>query len=387
MRQHLIPLLFPLFGASALAASPEELPESPCKAEFVYKGEWSSVAGGLRERTTYIDNVDLKLSLDAEAAFGWQGVSFYLQGLANSGADSGQSPFLNVGDSQGTSNIATRVNAAKLYAAWVRKDFADGRLSALFGLFDLNSEFYATDSSGVFLNASFGIGLDLAQTGVNGPSIFPTPAPALRLRAEPREDFYLQTAVFNAQAGDPDHPSATVLRVSSHDGVLWITETGFTPEKEGLKSKYALGGWGYTRSFDDLRDGTPRASTGAYLLIDQALSGRLSWFLRNGVASDASNLIRRNTSVGLLLKGPFSRDNDRFGIAVTQVAAGGAYLETLQSAGKPGARSEEAYEISYHWELRPGWALHPDFQYVVNPGFDPGVGEAQVSTLRFEISF
>ena len=43
------------------------------------------------------------------------------------------------------------------------------RFSALFGRYDLNSEFYRLQSAGLFLNSSFGIGPEFSLSGQNGP--------------------------------------------------------------------------------------------------------------------------------------------------------------------------------------------------------------------------
>jgi porin len=67
----------------------------------------------------------------------------------------------------------------------------------------LNSEFDAIESAKLFVNPSHGIGADFAQTGLNGPSIFPFAGLAVRLRAE-RGPFSVQVAALDAVPGDPD---------------------------------------------------------------------------------------------------------------------------------------------------------------------------------------
>jgi porin len=48
------------------------------------------------------------------------------------------------------------------------------------GLYDLNSEFDVIEAAALFLNPSHGIGPDFAQSGRNGPSIFPVTSLAIR---------------------------------------------------------------------------------------------------------------------------------------------------------------------------------------------------------------
>ena len=47
---------------------------------------------------------------------------------------------------------------------------------------NLNAEFYVNDSSAMFINSSFGMGQDFAQSGKNGPSIFPVTSTDVELR-------------------------------------------------------------------------------------------------------------------------------------------------------------------------------------------------------------
>jgi hypothetical protein len=82
-------------------------------------------------------------------------------------------PSDDTGDVQGVSNIAT-FNTWQLYEAWIKQNLFDNRLSVLFGLYDLNSEFAVIQSEQVFINSSHGIDLTLAASGRNGPSSFPT---------------------------------------------------------------------------------------------------------------------------------------------------------------------------------------------------------------------
>jgi carbohydrate-selective porin OprB len=54
------------------------------------------------------------------------------------------------------------------------KNLLDNQFSVLAGLYELNSEFYRLQSAGLFLNSSFGIGPEFSQSGLEGPSIFPS---------------------------------------------------------------------------------------------------------------------------------------------------------------------------------------------------------------------
>ena len=136
---------------------------------FVYTGEFfHNATGGLSRDTEYLGNFDATLAIDAEQWAGWTGASFYFYALGNHGG----SPSEHSGDLQGISNIDAP-NALKLYEAWYQQKFFGDRMSLLFGLYDLNSEFDSIDTASLFINSSHGIGPDFSQSGQNGPSILP----------------------------------------------------------------------------------------------------------------------------------------------------------------------------------------------------------------------
>lgn len=369
----------------------------------IYKGEVNRVfSGGLRQRTIYLENLDLKLALDGEKLFGSKGTSFLFYGLADKGADNDNAPSKNVGDMQATSNIETPVEAFKLYEAWVQQVFFDERMSVLFGLHDLNSEFYQTDSTAQLFNSSFGVGKELSQTGANGPSIFPATSVALRLRVEPNKSFYLQTGFFNALAGNPEHPTATAVNTNTKDGFLAITEAGYisNPENKATKGKFALGAWNYTHTTDHMTDTNldsngaavpvQVSSYGSYFLIDQSLTENQSVFLRGGMASAeaASNKVSSSISGGYVIRGLIpSRANDSFSFGITNIHLNSRYIDQQSLAGTSIPNNETAFEINYRIEVLPGLALQPDFQYVQHPATDASIKDASVGAVRIEIGF
>ncbi|MEG8025504.1 carbohydrate porin [Sphingomonas aurantiaca] len=149
------------------------------------------------------------------------------------------------GTLQGVDNIEVAKGRAKLYEAWVEQDIAGGRAALLVGLSDLNVDFYQNDSAGLLVAPAFGIGSELAATGPNGPSIFPSTALTLRLNVAIASLGYVRAAVVNARAGVLG--DAAGIDFGMHDGALLIAEAGTR-----TNGKLAIGGWRYTRHQDDM---------------------------------------------------------------------------------------------------------------------------------------
>lgn len=352
-----------------------------------YKGDMAeNFHGGLLRDRAYVENLDVRFTIDAEKAYDLPGTTFFIYGLGNHGRHA-YMPSDLVGDLQGTSNIEATADDFKLYEFWIQKLFYESRLSILFGLHDLNSEFYVTESSTTLLNPSFGIGQEFAQTGSNGPSIFPYTAPTFRLRTEPSETFYLATGLYVAQAGDPEKPTGVHVNFSSSEGYLMIIETGLTGAKNELPFKVSLGGWTYTKPFPTIDGTKEQTSSGAYTLIDFNISENFSSFVRYGVANTHVSNVGSNLSLGLLWKGPFtSRIDDEFSMGATRVTIGTEYHDQLEANGTPTNEAETTFEISYRAKLNDGLYLQPDFQYVKDPGADETIEDAYIGFLRLEFS-
>ena len=278
------------------------------------------------------------------------------------------------------------------------------------------------ESAGVFLHPTGGVPAEVSQAGVNGPSIFPTSSFGLRAKWRPTPKFYLQAALVDGVPGNPDNPRGTHIRFKRGDGTLVIAEIGLRPaeadvishlqpergvpqepavkahEKSEAISKYAVGYWRYTPRFDDLADtdrlGNPlrRVNHGAYLVAEQTVyretsdpSQGLALFFRYGVASGDVNTLDYAYSLGLRYKGLLhGRDEDEFGIGL---ARGHAGVKFRQVAATALAANETALEITYRAKVTPWLAIQPTLQRIVNPGFDPALGDAWIAGVRFEIAF
>jgi hypothetical protein len=164
-----------LLIAGPVACRPcRRAPRSPLKLSGSYKADLAgTVSGGLAKRGRVLDDLQVFGDLDLDKAVGWKGATAHFELLNNSGA----MPNDDAGTLQGVDNIEVTRQRARLFEAWVEQGFGD-KGSVRAGLYDLNSEFYANDSAGLLLAPAFGIGSELAATGPNGPSIFPsTPWP------------------------------------------------------------------------------------------------------------------------------------------------------------------------------------------------------------------
>jgi porin len=378
-----------------------------------YDGEgFANISGGLRRGGNYLGNLNLQLTLDAQRLMGWAGGTVFLYGLGIHGGH----PSNFVGDAQGVSNIEAPAKW-KLEEAWIQQNFFGNRFSALFGRYDLNSEFYRLQSASLFLNSSFGIGPEFSQSGQNGPSIFPFTSVGGRFAVKPIEEIVLRTAVLD---GVPvERPNGSRQVFAAGDGVLVVTEAAYLyrplsteqPRTRAFRigrnccgtytGKLAFGGWYYTAAFDDLTrvepDGSParrHGSGGLYTLADWTVyhedddSGRQATvFGQFGIGDRRVNRFAYYTGGGLTLSGLVpGRKQDEFGIAVAAAHNGTPFIRTQRDQGMPNRRSEITVELTYLAQFGAHVAVQPDFQFVFNPNTNPRIRNAVAFILRFEVA-
>jgi len=254
----------------------------------------------------------------------------------------------------------------------------------LLGLRDLNADFYSTPSAGNLLNSTFGIGHSLAQTGVNGPSIFPTAAPAITFKHVFRFPIYLKSGLFNAQAGDPSNSSGTRVPLGLDYGFLGVTEIGYEREKDSKPFKIGVGAWKYSQSVSAIDSNRPNGeNAGTYYLFDIGITQSASVFFRHGFASEVYNSYSSSTEVGFVVTGVFpGRADDQLSIGL---AAAEMSRDAITINGLP--EIERVIELGYRFEAGRGVSLSPDVQYVFSPSAQAGIGRAVVGGIRIEANF
>jgi porin len=373
----------------------------------------SNLSGGAKRGSTYSGTLHFQLLLDGERFAGWPGATFYADLLDIHG----EQPSDYVGDAQGVSNIAAP-SRFRLYEAWLQYNREGGRYSVLAGRYDLNSEFYRLASASLFLNSSFGVGPEFAQSGRAGPSIYPDTSVGVRLSYKPVPDVVIRIAALDSTPADSS--GAPPLSGMHGDGLLLVSELAFLTRAgpamaPGSRSsllgrnsnlapyedKLAIGGWYYTNAFDDLSEqgvaGTPirhRGSGGGYVLLDELLynapdnsTATVSGFLEAGLGDDRVNRFGSYVGLGVTARGLFaSRQNDEVGLAAAIGRNGSHFLSVQNRAGLQPEGAEASIELAYLLKATDWLAIEPDFQYVIHPDTDPKLRSASVVQVQFEIS-
>ncbi len=390
--------------------------------EFTHKSDvLANTSGGIKRGAAWMGHTEARIKMDMGKLAGWDATSAYIHFHSDLGSKFNRD---YAGTFIGVDNIETAVNTAQFFHAWIQKNFSDDRLSVLAGLYPVDSEFYVTDTSGVFIQPPYGMANDMAQSGQNGPPIFPMGALAVRVKyTSPGKNFYAQYALTDGVPGDPANPYGTHIQLNKGDGSLSVMEFGLTPQESSEPpfgatkpgelvepeqkvheehesfNKTAIGFWHYSASFNDLDPAISqlRSSEGFYFLAERTLMTEknhpaqgLSGFVRFGTASKDVHQADWTGSLGLRYHGLFEgRDDDITGIAITYNHASDKFR--LLNVGT--ASNQTQMEATYRAQIKSWLALQPTLQFISNPNMkldtngNPTLQNVWIIGARAEIAF
>lgn len=369
-----------LFGrwlllSTALAASParaQDQAERPVVTASYVTDIAANVDGGVARGAAWLGRADLSLALPGPSV-GLPG-TFFADVIGIQGGDlSGR----YVGDAQIVSNVQAPA-ALRLYELWYEAGLSRG-LGVKLGVVDLNTEFDLQAIGAGFINSSFGVGPDLSQSGENGPSIFPAPAPALLVKAS-GGGWSARVGAFAATSGS-SNPRDPLPRFRPSAGALLIAEGD---RAIGGGREVQLGVWSYTKpaAAIDPAGGRER-QRGAYAQIEGRLPGTSAaagWdgWLRVGLAASRVLPISRYLGGGITL----TRGQTRWGVGVAHARLGRSALRLDRTQ----RRAETAIEAHYARRLARWLSIQPAAQYVIHPSWVTGRSNATVLMLRVAVS-
>jgi porin len=380
----------------AAAESPDQAggPPSPFTITAAYTADLlDDVSGGQDPGAGNAGVARVSLAYD-----GANGGHNWLSGLVGVMYENGSDfTTARVGGSQAVSAGEAQPAAIRLYQIWLQREFLNGKGAVKGGIIDLNATFDVQETAALFLNASHGIGAELGDTGLNGPSDYPTPALGVTGYYYPAYGWTVQLGLFDGVAGDPAQ-KADFVSIQLGDGALIIAQV---EKRFHDAARIEAGVWAYTAAFPSLdrfdAPGAPRqvhGNGGVYGLAEGRLFGRpegggsLSAWLRAGLANGEINPIENYLGAGLVYTGLFKgRDNDEAGLAVARAGFGAGARFAGAQQGRRIGEAETDVEASYRLAVRNWLSIQPDIQWVIHPSGDLGIPSALVVGLRLAVTY
>ena len=388
---------------TTLGVLPNPFEQSGVKFAVTYIGETlGNVSGGLKRGAVYEDRFNFALDIDFEKLAGLKQLALHANIFQLDGGGLSRGSLINYLDVSGIEALPT----TRLYEFWLEQKWGT-KLALRAGQLAADSEFMTAKYTDVFTNASLGwpAGFSLNMTS-GGPSP-PLAAMGARVRGDVNDNLTLIGGIFNGDTAGPgpDDPQlrnryGINFRVNDPPLVLGEAQFLWNGKKgdPGLDGKLKLGFWRHFGNFQDQRfdDGgrslasaassgvpaTLRGDYGVYGAFEQKLyrvgsddDRGIGVFARATYSPPDRNLVDLYADVGVEFIGlSDQRPKDKFGFAAAYAhvsprvrALDGDYQQILGPAW-PVRRFEALLTGVYQYEVRAGWTLQPNLQYIWHPG-------------------
>ena len=358
-----------------------------------YLGETFGNTGGIHQGETYDGVLWTYLLGDLHKAGLWKGLCFYADSYQIHGRSITAD---NIGSLATVSNYEA-LPSTRLSELWLEQHLFNDHLTVRIGQLTADTEFLLSAGASNFLDSTWGWAtLPSFNLPGSGPS-YPLATPGVRVALKPNDKWSLMLGVYN---GDPAGAHCTGNpQVCDDDGLdfrldsapLAIAEGSYKYNQNGhLPGTLKIGGWNQFGTLHGQPFGsgmtvaiTPNSvpiSTdwAVYGIVDQ-----LVWRLPNskdakGIGLFArviggpteQNLVNFYADGGVTFSGVIPhRADDKLGIGVAYTGISNDVHGFDGAQGLPSDRTFEALlEICYTAQLKTGWTLQPDFQYIWQPG-------------------
>jgi len=380
--------IYSLAGLACAGAAAPDKAQADQLIQFgaVYTGDvmssWSEKVNG---RARYLDSTALSLDADLSELTGGTGPIVHAELNITSGVSAND----DIGTLQGVDNIESGRERTRIYELWAEQGIRGGKFSARAGFQELNSEFQATDSSGLLMNASFGLTPELSGTGLNGPSTYPSTAPGLRLLAAVNESMDVLAAAFNADALGLNEPGGPDL--AFNNGALVISQINWRGP-----AAISLGAWTYTQPQPDIHatavtgDPLERDAGGLYATVEKKVwaAGETgaTIFFRGGLSDGRTSDFAGSVQAGILFERPIAaRPDSAASIGVAAAFTSDGFQDNARDAGFAPADHETTLELTFSDKAAPWLTVQPDLQLTFNPGGDKDADVGVTAGLRITI--
>lgn len=416
-----------------LGLLPNPLQKYGVKFAATYIGEvLGNASGGVKQGAIYEGRLNLALDVDLEKLAGLNKLTFHANMFQIHGDGLSRENLQNFFVVSGIEALPS----TRLYEAYFEKQWGEKRVSLKLGQLAADSEFFNTKYTDVFTNSSMGWP---AITSFDLPSGGPSPplaAMGARLLVNVTEQLSVLGGIFDGDQagpgpGDPQQRNRYGVNFRVNDPPLLLGQIQYAwNNKKGdpnLTGQIKFGSWRHLGSFSDQRfasNGVSLAaptSSGGPMLLSGDIGGwavfeqqiyrvphsddrGIGVFVRASGAPADRNLIDMYADGGIELVGlDERRPDDKFGIAAgyahvsKRAQALDADYRALVAPDWPVRSFEGLLTAVYQYQIRDGWTVQPNFQYIIHSGggaalpsgplAGKALGNASVFGLRTTLKF
>lgn len=266
-----------------------------------------------------------------------------------------------------------------------QQNFDNGIIVTQIGDFPMGNTFGTDAVFCNFMSNAFCGHMTAQPSDSNGWSDYPLARWGGRARFQLTPNLYLQSGVFDSNPTDATYPNGLKLSLSGTTGALIPVEVGLTTNFDSLPGHYKVGAYYDTSTIADIAI-SKRVDTGryaGYAIFDQMLwsfdanaDRGLIVFGSYTHTDSETTAVPQQIVAGLDIQGPFaSRPNDFVDFGFTNIKVNRRLinkeyllLETKNITDFSLEPGENDIEAGYGYKATPWLLLHPNIQYVGNPG-------------------
>jgi len=387
-----------------LGLLPNPLQKYGVKFAATYIGEvLGNPSGGLKQGTIYEGRLNLAVDADLQKLVGIDKLTFHANMFQIHGDGLSRRNLQNFFVVSGIEALPS----TRLYEAYFEKQWGAKKVSLKFGQLAADSEFFNTKYTNVFTNASMGWP---AITSLDLPSGGPSPplaAMGARLLVNVTDQLSVLGGIFDGDQagpgpGDPQERDRHGLNFRVNDPTLLLGQIQYAwnnkKDDPNLTGQIKFGGWRHFGSFADQRlasNGVSLAASasssepmllsgdiGGWTVFEQQIyrlpqseDRGIGVFARAAGSPTDRNLIDLYADAGVEFIGfRDDRPNDKFGIAAAyahvskRAQALDADYQGLVNRNWPARSFEGLLTAVYQYQIKDGWTVQPNFQFIVHPG-------------------
>ena len=386
-----------------LGLLPNPFDKQGVKFAVTYIGEGlGNPTGGAKPGAAYEDRINFAADVDFEKLIGLKQLTFHANVFQIDGGGLSRGDLLNFLVVSGIEALPT----TRLYEIWFEQKWGT-HVALRAGQLAADTEFMTAKYTDVFTNASLGWPAGLSLNMPSGGPSPPLAAMGTRLRTDLTDNFTLIGGVFDGDAAGPgsDDPQlrdryGVNFRVNDPPLVLAEAQFLWNGKKgdPGLDGKFKVGGWRHFGTFTDERftasgvslanpasGGVPAnlsGDFGVYSVFEQKIyrvgqddDRGIGIFARASYSPPDRNIVDLYADAGIEFIGlSDQRPKDKFGIAggYARVSPWAQALDAdfqhLNGSAWPARSYEGLVTAVYQYEVRAGFTLQPNFQYITHPG-------------------
>jgi porin len=359
-----------------------------------YLGETFANTGGIKQGATYDGVLWTYLLGDLHKAGFWKGLCFYTDAYQIHGRSITAD---DIGSLAAVSNYEA-LPSTRLSELWLEQHMFNDHLTVRVGQLTADTEFLLSSGASNFLDSTWGWAtLPTSDLPGGGPS-YPLATPGVRVALKPNDKLSVMLGVYNGDSagahctGNPQVCDDNGLDFRLDSPPLLIAEGGYKYNQVGhLPGTIKIGGWNQFGTFHNqpFGSGSPTVAKtvgsvpiendwAIYLIVDQLVwrvpdskdPKGVGLFGRVIGAPSEQNLVDFYADGGITFSGMIpqrAKDTIAIGFAYTGISNGGFEV----GPDLPRASHEALLEICYTAQLKTGWTLQPDFQYIWQPSGGP----------------